>query len=346
MDSQKVRLFSPKLEKTYFFFLGLFFILAALAITGTYSPFNSYNKLANFIVAFIFLDILHVYFTGVLLFILPEYRSWLTDMGRTKWIYGFVLIILSIVGYACVIYAKIEIHSAVLLVLECAFSILRLTHFTAQTKGLSILYNNRMKPYLSDAEISLQRNLERRERFCFNAVLAVQIGYFLITRFLPSYTWELRFAYFGLVSIFFTTILIGTFRYPQSYRSSKKYFVWTLAFVVLWPLYPVAMFFQRALHGMEYTFLSFGMVKKSSLKMNVRVGFYFFSSILVLAVVAFLYKSNMFLQGGIMLTPQYQVPLFITAFSLEYLHYYLDSQIFRFRKAEVRKHISPLIKAS
>ena len=284
----------------------------------------------------------HTFLTLIMLFFLPEFKLWFCDKIQTKWLIPSALMftLIGIGAYLSAAHVKTNYEG-----LAFFFIILVMfdnTHALAQIKGLSLMYNQTIQPALSENEKSKQVVVEKRERVLFDSFLFLIVLQLLLTQIFSIPRDALKWFYLTSSMILFASIVLNSFAYPQIKRSNKRFYLLSGIFSAFAAYFPVAFVLQKSLHGLEYCFLSYGISKRSSVKMAWQTGFEISLSIVFLYIVSVPAVTNFPL-------PAYLVPrnlrfsIFFFGFFLKFFHYYMDSQMFKFRDPLVRARLARAI---
>lgn len=337
-------LFSPRLDAIYFALHAVFFILTIAMAVGVLPSVSWEQPTVRIVVAFIFFNALHTVLTWLGLFLLPEARSlvkaqWKSEgaSGRLRrWI---VLTVMAGVTWTVAEVFVFKSHAPeIRITLSLVLVVLASFHNVGQTKGLALMQTHQIQ---GDKKIA---HWERRFFDLF--VIAIFLGglKLMLSKhlkgFLPSW-WNTAWLVVG--SAVFLALIVLAFRYQRSFRSKKFWFSTTAIYHPLLLLSPAAFVFQRALHGVEYLFLSIGMTKRSSVKWGL-------GAWTLLLVALFLTGlSKVAILKTAFPIKQYMTAEWIRAFVffgvwVEFTHYYLDSILFRFQDPSVREHIGPLLR--
>jgi hypothetical protein len=139
-------------------------------------------------------------------------------------------------------------------------------------------------------------------------------------------------------------IFLNAFAYPKIERTGKRFFLTSTIFSALGIHSPMAVVLMRGLHGLEYTFLSHRMFKRSTVGKL---------SVLTIAIVVIIVAIHLFIcwitpRNALTNVPKFPEGLlqaaYVIAFVLEFGHYYLDSLLYKFQDADARENIAPLLR--
>ncbi len=340
----RIYLFSPKLEKIYFTLLFIFVFASLMALTDII-PKNFVEKnsvLFSHIVAYVLFNTTHTIYTHLMIIFLPEVRGWIWAKIRSI---RFISIAsaLAVIAYAAIIRANgYNNTTQVKNFLEYIFLILLFAHNISQTKGLSLIYNRLQRPYLNAAEVFVQEKIEQRERFLFDIFIVFRVFLPVWSRFGPESLQPLaRLETIFMVSLSFL-IILNSLSYPRVKKSSKRMFLFGNILYSLQSMTYLAFLTQRALHGLEYLFLSSQMTTRSAARWPIwKITMVTIFTILILIFAYLGYHASIASALGI--SDVFKIWFLVIAIILEYSHYYLDSILFQLKDLDVKKTISPLL---
>ena len=142
-------------------------------------------------------------------------------------------------------------------------------------------------------------------------------------------------------------MILQTFRFAGPAFRRKRVFLLRLLFypLIFWsPLAGVAL---GTMHGSESLFLNRSMARRSESRWSnyLPLGLTFLGLLLILPAFTSMSQSLAIQMFGSWVTiPRtYLVPMIVFFFTLEYLHYYFDSFLYRMRNPAVRSHLLPLM---
>ncbi|MBN8540520.1 MAG: hypothetical protein J0L82_09050 [Deltaproteobacteria bacterium] len=350
LHGKSVLIFHPKLERLYFAIFFAFLILM-LAMSVGWIPTVRWNQTwTKWIVAFVFFNSLHAMLTWVGILLLPELRSWAKTQLSPRRIPIIALLFLGISLAVTQIATKPESQflSPMAPYLALLLLILVAMHNVGQTKGMAMLYNAGLRSLLVESEVPLAKRCEKNERWLFNIlVAAVFLG--LAVResmdeyaiYIPDQTLAVCA---GVAALAFLAIIINSMKYPKVSHSNKTLFSFTAVFHVLLTIYPAAFVFQRALHGVEYVFLAHRMAARSVITWRtsavaLAIGLMFAAGTAKAVSLYFGRAGSAATNPGVDITP-----VLIFGLWIEYVHYYIDSIMFRMTDADARRLVGPLLK--
>lgn len=343
---KKIYLFNPALEKAY-----LALLAASLFLTAVLGPtLGWHNEIhqtfwIKFLVGYVLLNLTHTVFSILLLLFVPEIKKWfLIKIKNVRWLIQFSVITVLII--ACGYFVYLDRSIKAIFHPTYSFFILGLMlmqaiHNLTQTKGISLLYNKLLLPLLLPDESARHHRAERRERILFNSFIWFQIANFLFLYFrLIRFPERMWLFYAGTIPLALL-IIANSFTFPQVEKTYKRFFSLGTLFLSVAFYSPLVLLIQRSLHGVEYTFLTYGMLKKS--KINL------ITPALVVAVSLFALMLTIRLVGSyenVIVPPSWQsfiIFLTVVNFFLDFFHYYIDSQFFRFSDSTTREYVQPLM---
>lgn len=343
MPNERRYVFQPNLERVYLGCLFLFLVFFIFSLIHKDFFWNQSGPFQNIVVKLLFFNTLHTSLSVIFLISLPEFRSWLKEyLSFKRSIYSVTIISLIFAFSINTIYAlnfqKFSLWPYV------AFIILSLKaiHNISQTKGISLLYNKLLCPLHDPTDQDKATRTEKRERFLFNAFIIQNLFSLFIVWFndiAPNYSLLLNC---GLGLLLTAALSTNAQRYPQVNKTYKRQFLAGNIFHAFKGSSVSASLLQQALHGLEYTYLSYSIVKKSSVqkqKISLLITMILVTSFTIISTIVVTESplASSFLSDG-----QLKILSLITFF-VGYIHYWLDSQFFQFRLASVRSHIYPLV---
>jgi hypothetical protein len=226
-------------------------------------------------------------------------------------------------------------------------------HVIKQTLGLSLLYNARLmrQPDITPAEKARINEVANVERKGFTLFMWLFWAYLILSAYerklLPFAGSIPHWVLFAGASTVAIVIVLNALRYPRVRQHNKLFFLSRLLF---YPLLPFSVFADAALrscHGTEYLAVTTVMGQNSKAGPSVVRKFWvlvgglgLLGALLMLCrddgVVAFFYG------GSYADVPVVLQALAFVSFTLTYTHFYIDSQLFKFRQATNREHVLPL----
>lgn len=201
------------------------------------------------------------------------------------------------------------------------------------------MYNRRIRERLTPEQLVVQAKVEFAERWLFALLTAIivlrAVNHTYYINILGGY---LRWIFFSGI----LAIILNSLRYPRIFQSGKFVFMQSL-WCFVFPMFAsgtVAL--QLALQGIEYVLISERMIKKSKPEMT-RFWIVFGMGFMLAFALFGAIDPKMFRETSSIL-PSGMVP-WVIAISLwiEYFHYYVDSQIFRFKDPYVRANVGALL---
>lgn len=335
-------LFSPVAEAIN---LGLPFAFAVAVLAAKlvhYEPGPIDNILLGKVTAYFFLNTTHVVFTFLMFLFLPEARTLLVGAvrRRARWPFVAAAFVLALMAFGyqrdANVFALDAFWSRVVFALLLGISY---QHILAQMFGFSMLYNTVSRNELGPEPEKVAR-LQGYERRCFQVLL------WLVPTLNPFVqTWQNPIAHllFPLEGALATGIVWNAWHLHKLRPSKKFIYLCRLPFWLFAGPYIFGDLIIRSLHGIEYLFITRQMLGASSKKRGpaFMTAFWFGSCVIYPMLFYSLIGSRGWLphMGFWSFTPV----LFAIVPFLEYVHYYLDGIIFRFKDFEVRRLIGPLL---
>ncbi len=346
MGHQKRYLFHPTLERIYFSLMFVFtgIVIYSFSVEDTF--WNKEGVWQTLIVRLVFLNWIHSLVGLFIMSALPEFRALCRGLmrGPMKW--------RIIAAISAIIVAELfweskkttpTIDAGVLGFVFLAVFTMRKVHNIGQTKGLSLLFNRLSNPGLSVEQKLKQERVEKAERTLFNIFIVVLVG--LVALRFAQINWALPTnpVYVAVLAVLALMLVVNSWRYPNVNTTNKGIFMLGMFFHVTAAFSVAGLAMQRALHGLEYCFLSWNIIKNS--KVKIKRG-----AILILATLVFyavgsiaISYSSVLPFGEVSLNSSlFRIFLFLSFF-LDFFHYYADSVLFHFKDPLVREHVGPLL---
>jgi len=348
--SQPGAIFTPSME-WFNVLLPIIFIAAGLfEASGIIKIDSSEHRWITFMASYLFANVTHVFVTFFLLFALPEGRQLLRPRSihfyHWTWVavvFGFALAVYHLAPrWGFTIPAKFELIVLVLL------TFLGIYHNIKQTFGFSLIYNKLISAELNNEDKKGLLQFEKKERsyFSFFTIIAIfpAVAYAVPALNPPKNVWPYLFA---ATLLFLAPLLWTIFSYPFPEAKMKKWYSLRLLLRPLVYFSPAALAGILAIHGIEYCFLAMQMSKRSRSKIASSL-WVFVPLICLISLIPFatIYSPEHSTQlfGRVAeLTPSWKMSLATMGFVALYLHYYIDSQIFRFSSEDVRSEFGPLV---
>lgn len=298
----------------------------------------SENSPMSFIVRILLFNQMHIYLPFIFFLIFPEFKAW----SKTKTIFFlrpsflFAVFFLS-VGLMQYIF-NIKTFEYILFFIY----LVRIHHSLFQVYGLHTLYDFRNSPKLVTEE--WQR---KSYKPLFYALFFVLVPSYTL-KYLPSLqllllspTGSFLLQLTVAMGLFISACIVYlTAKEPQASKSNKTLYSVRIFLYALGPISPLAILGFAAHHGVEYLLIFHKMGKSSQAKLKK---FYFYFIVFVFLPLLSLpyYYSNNFFQPFL----QDSIESLIIAYLLaaEMTHFFIDSQIYRFKDSATRKEILPLL---
>ncbi len=300
--------------------------------------------------SYLFFDVTHHIFSFTTLFVLPEGRRFLkADLRQRRSRYVLcIAVFFAFAAWKTVGLLKQPLPPIVVDIGTAFVVFLWARHSLGQTFGISLLFNQAARKNGDEQGRAQLATLEKKERFLFQLFLFVGI----LSRF-NSRAHYLKTGYeidtvvsiaLGLIAF---AILFLTFRIPGPAFLRKKLFLTRLFFypLVFWS--PLAGLALGSMHGSEYLLLSASIAKRSSHKWAryLPIGLAILGALLIVPVFISMYSKPALEMFGTwtQLPKPWLFPLIVFFFTLENLHYYVDSFIYRMNEPAVRDNLLPLM---
>ena len=309
-------------------------------------------SLISALTSLIFLDGIHIIYSFILILALPEMRQWTRSglwaragvlallLGVTFYLMAFADITQDM-GWVASVYAMVEVFGPQ-------------QHTLAQMRGISFCYHSaiRKSGKLEPSEFARALSVEKWEKVFFRMLLIGDLLFF-IPYFLssgefqvPDFVYRLHFLGGFMVGAGTVGIFLNGRLFPRQHGSGKMAY---LSRVLLFPLKSVvapALFVLRATHGTEYLIIFRQMVKNSALTESRRKRIFNFTlgASLVYGVVYSLTFPGFIMKYAHFHEPQSVfVSLALLHIVVRYVHYFLDSLIYRMSDPETRGAVAPLL---
>lgn len=317
---------------------------------------NWHDNLLYWFLCFVFLDSVHVIYTFVLLWALPELRQWTRSVFSGFWIKTALVALGVGVTFYLLEFSSLT-EKFVWLATFYAFldTLGPQQHTLAQMRGISFCYNSaiRRANSLDSSELIRAAHAERREKILFRGLL---IGDLMFSTgfFLRSGNYEVPvsvlwfgFVGAGIVAVTSAGILLNARLYPRQEGSGKLPYLSRILLFTLKNVAVPAAFFVRATHGSEYLVIVKQMVKNSKVSeaRKKRIFALFFGVTLIYFLPLFLGPERQRLQT---LLPLKEPSMFFPAavmfhIVVRWVHYYLDAMLYRMKDPATRAIVAPLL---
>ena len=332
-------------KKTYWMqlYLPLLFLPLTLIHIFSYVKLEGTDRaILRFIADILFFNGIHVAFTFALLFILPQHRQWFRLASKQRHIplgVSYIFIFLSIFF----IYWNLsELSPAVAIVTNILIVLYALNHGVSQHMGISFLF------------YPPRNNQERKkERWVFKGILITALieGFF---RYTYNYSVHSLFPVGAFIGIILSTAAIFYLCIKSLLSNSdvkKEKFIFTLRLL----FFPLSFwsYFARigyaVAHGLEYFHISNLQLKQSQNPkdtgnlIGVLVGVALALIIIGCALVNRKFGLGVFFLNSEQPEPLWHKIVWTTFLSFNFLHYYIDGQIYRMRTKATQEYILPLL---
>ena len=302
--------------------------LVVALVPGKGRPLADFAMLVEY---YVFFSIAHVFFSIFILSHLPEGRAFLKDLFRQTpwpiWVGALLLVVLPFQKWIAAT-GSIGFFS-----IGIIMHVLNARHDVGQVFGLSILYNRKA----SEDRASLER-LEKWERLFFRGFIFLMIVQRLFFPPLRMVNREVALWLMLPLMLLIVCILWVAARSPARIRRNKMAFLSRLFIYPLATLSPVINSIRGALHGTEYLLLTTQMTGRSK-GSKIATSAYLMVAIALAFTVAHFFLVN----SRTALFPSIRpiaLSIYVTCL---YMHYYVDSFLYRARSPIVRAHIGPLL---
>ncbi len=334
-----------------FALMGVLCTLAELIFLPHFSSFQKH--LFYWISIVICFNSTHVVLTLVNIWMIPEYKAVMVDhyrLGGWKQ-FGLFLVFLFVfaMGHRSGLLPNLEFFRWPVIALTIVMNTL---HNQKQTMGFSLLLNTTYRDRLtSEEKISFLLNdkySRRWEHFGVHMMIAaiIPIGIYRYSGSLGIPRIYLSWAKY--ISIVFTISAVTAISYSffllRATRLIRTKFFFSLRYLVaaLAPFSFIGMCFRRGIHGLEYLQLQETTFSRSRVNKNL------FWKYLLLCIIFCLGKELLRYPEGQLgiefMTRSWITKSFIiVGTSLTYLHYYLDSILYKMKDPYVRQQLVPIL---
>ena len=332
-----------------------------LSLFGIHLKIGSLGVLLSTLV---FADSFHVTLNYFLILSVPELQAWSSaDQARARsgWMKGLSLwsraLLVGLALASVLWFLKVSSFTVPLAGIASLWLFFELMgpaqHTVAQMKGISLCYNSaiRRRIKLSDAEVKIAQKNERIERVLFNFLLAGEVLFWIPEIFVKDQIHIPGIQHLHILGGAFTVvsavgIVINSLFYPHQSKSHKFSFLLRVLLFPLKMLNIVGGIFVRAAHGTEYLMMYRQMVKGSKTP-HVQKSKIFLTSILVSLAYLIPYligwNHNVRQFTGFDASDTLIVAALIGTFVIRFVHYYLDSVLFKMSDLHTRMHVAPLL---
>jgi hypothetical protein len=302
---------------------------------------NDSVKTLLFISGVLFFNVTHNIFSIFIVILSPDIRKAFVAIYQSskvdflfRWLGIFTCIFIFFLVYKRIVpaeYAGIKFH----LILSILLQIIAFYYHTIkQIEGLSVAYNMKSKNsyFFTDNEnLKLNYHGKVEKKLFFLFLMVCILG--LICR-LNQYQDPTNLIFY-IAMFIFTAIIFNSFLFPHSTKSNKLIFQSRLLFFVLGII--------------EYLFVFRKVVSISEEKFNAIKRTFVFIMILTTAVVGLLSITRFDRGFGTELTEVFPgmfslfLVLSVLSNSITYMHFYLDSLIFKMKDTHIRNSVGTII---
>lgn len=355
-DSIKVSLFKAK-DETINLYLPLVIFASFLLISQTGLAQNEHASNLLFVISnIIFLNVVHNIFSLFILTDLPEIQPYLKDHFKTQpfhvgyrslsvFVFFFVLMWVFPQFKTWGDGGPYLFWTAVLLMQFFALYY----HTLRQIEGLCVLYNQNMKNWLMKHQpesINEIDQLQRKEKILFKSFLVIScLGYAF--NIFKMENWI--FPTFLLSSANLILIFVVNLKAPHWNQSNKWIYLTRLIAFTAGIRYPILGAVVPFFHGIEYFFVTKKLFTKSavqSIQMQRRVWRYMVPVSILVGILAIFRLDRGF--GLTLMGQEPGINLFIVilsclSFAISFVHFYIDSFIFKMKESGIRNSVGKLL---
>lgn len=351
----KITYFSRRLEVLNLIFPLLFFGFIAWELLADHRFSGTEKSYGTFIAKILFLNHVHVYFSFALILFSPEMRSWAHQKNIEhsffipRWLAVFVGVF-TIYFWGLPFLKANTIDPRIYDGIIALTAIVGLHHNFSQTLGLSLGYNHAFRILNSSTQsaesfLSLPK-LEYLERLLARLMMASQFTRMLWAAIDP--TPQLLFNILGGFTIASAAILMASgYFYPREF-TNKKIFMIRYALFALMPFSFIALIGLLSVHGIEYLCvfrqMQDGSIQKNRLNRKlVLIGTILFVG--SLTTIAIFGRSAFGYWVTPLLPKNSELALYLGSFALagSFLHYHVDSLMFKMKDPKTRTVVSGLL---
>ncbi len=327
--------------------LPVFFLIGSLfEIYYVFSFSIEQKKTFNFFAQIVFLNVIHVSFTYFFLLVVPEFRDYVSQKSielnyslKKHWLKFFVYtwIIFSLLSALPFIFPSLKKYEFILFLPHIPILLGSGYHIIRQSVGISIMYFLNLK----GGDTKTKMSIIKLEKNFIGILVAIIVLHIIIQIALPI---SLKNYAIGMM-IFVLTCYIS-FVLFKIYRFSFEVFKVRFLFYaryLFFPLAPLSIFStlgRASIHGVEYLMILEKVVNAKE-KKKWRLNWLFFVAVLFYAAVVFYgLKNNAIDLFMDVLHPESVQQLLIGALinSITFLHFYIDSFIYKFNDPLVQKN--------
>ena len=333
------------------FYLPLPLILALIlyGLAGAPAPAQHLRQVLDIVVALLFLNHLHIFFTFAFVLHVPEFKAMIRRDRRRRLLHFISLPVLLLTGTALLTATKYSAFAftfspLVIALITGALLVYAQNHLLSQSKGILLSLRERQHGGSRSC-----RRMRAAYEFTIMTYLAwfflyiLTVGGIVLPPLMQSLQTILQAA-FSLGSVL--TVLAVARDATASQR--EKIFSLRVLLLPLVPFMPIALLALGVIHGTEYLCV-LRKVRHNS-RMNPRQQTWLMRSILLMILAALpLYVCRVqtglapLLWQDLLAYPLWAKLLGAASVGLSFMHYYLDRQIFLMRRPEVRELVAPLL---
>lgn len=351
------RILEKEKNKLLLFLPLPFYVLVAIEMLFGGQTDPSKSAWLRFFSNILFLNAIHVIFTFLMIWRLPELQSWAKDRFRFPVLKAAVGVWLIFAVFLSVSGAGMPVKGEFRQGLAIAFALLTITwplfHALWQTMGLSLAHH-------ANLPSNLDRAWEKWERRGFLLVYLFTVARFVLVHGLPvpfltdsgtwwqlnQWVWASDLASACLAGSLIGLLMIAGGAWlaplPRDTKLAKACFLLRVPLFLLIPDTEWGFFAVNSIHGLEYLLIFLGMTEASSASAREKKKLYAAAgagAILLAAALPIIYFNDPYVSGT---SPILHV-LAGATLAISYVHFLADRQLFRFRDPETRKQAGSLL---
>jgi hypothetical protein len=315
----------------------------------------------TFVMQIIFMNVTHNAFSFMLPLISPEVRTWWKEskhFGLSTSMITFLVFSIGLVFVFCADFVarRFGFQKEGYLAFITVSIFLSQRHGLGQAFGLSRFYDQRLREKFGPPDARTV-NLQNWQRRLFKVFLVLTLPRLLLAEMALNYKWAGAIMNpLSIVAVLIAVaIVVMAYQETNGKFSNKYIFLLRLgplcftSFTNPWPYFAV-----MAIHAMEYLFVTIS-ITRSSYKNEKRLKIatapqkrYWGLALSLLGLVIVCAQFRTYLFGDLILSQFPQQSFFISllialSVTMGFTHFFLDEIMFKMRKPEVRKHITPLL---